>query len=91
VFLVPGDVPLPFTLFYPVDALAVVSPTIWVVGATLPDASILVNGAVVTPNQLGLFSHSVPLAIGSNIIEVLVSTLEGNLVSKTVVVFRLPG
>lgn len=81
---------LPFSLFYPADGLEVTDPTISVVGGTRPDAVVGVNGNPVDVNALGIFSATVSLEEGANLIEVVAADMHENLRFETAVVFYIP-
>lgn len=90
VFFISTAAGLPFTLFYPPDALTVSDPNILVVGGTSPEAVVGVNGVPVETNSLGIFSTTVTLEEGGNFIEVLATDIDGNVRFQTVGVFYLP-
>ena len=90
VFFISTAAGLPFTLFYPPDALHVSEPDILVVGGTSPEAVVGVNGTPVDTNSLGIFSTSVTLEEGGNFIEVLATDIDGNVRFQTVAVFYIP-
>ncbi|MBM3957661.1 MAG: hypothetical protein FJ313_06370, partial [Gemmatimonadetes bacterium] len=60
---------LPLTVFYPPDGLQLAEPAIQVVGGTRPDAVAGVNGIPADIDALGLFSTTVILEPGPNLIE----------------------
>jgi len=84
----PADIPL--YVFWPINDDAVNSASVPVIGATNVDAVVTVNGVPVEVDVLGIFSISVTLEEGPNVIEVTASDLLGNVQSQTVVVFRMP-
>ena len=90
VFVVATTAGLPFTLLYPSDGLEVSEAIVDVVGVSRPDAAIGVNGVPAEINALGIFSSSLILEEGDNLIEVVAVDLEGNVRFQTVVVFYLP-
>ena len=90
VFFIPPIAGLPFTLFYPPDGMSVSEPNIPVMGGTGPDAAVGVNGSPVDVNVLGLFSTTVSLDPGANLIEVVATDIQGNVRLSTVAVFYLP-
>jgi len=81
---------IPLYLFWPVNDDTVNSASVPVIGATNIDAVVTVNGVLVEVDVLGIFSISVALEEGPNVIEVTASDLLGNVQSQTVVVFRVP-
>ena len=81
---------LPFTLFYPPDGLTVSVSTVLVVGATRTDAVVAINGALVEVNSLGIFSSTVSLEEGSNLVEVVATDIGGNTRFETPVLFYEP-
>ena len=87
--LSPADV-LPFSLFYPPDGLHVSEQTIIVEGGTLPEAIVGINGTPVDINALGIFSQSVSLQEGANLLEVVATDFEDNPRFESVVVFYTP-
>ena len=90
VFFVATAAGLPFTLLYPFDGLEVSEPIVEVVGVSRPDTAIGVNGVPAEINALGIFSASLVLEEGDNLIEVVAVDLDGNVRFQTVVVFYLP-
>lgn len=89
-FFVSATAGLPFTLLYPPDGLDATESSVPVLGATRPDAVVGVNGIPVDVNALGIFSTTVPLEEGANLIEVVATDLLGNVRFQTVAVFYLP-
>lgn len=81
---------LPLTLFYPQDGIEVNKPNITVTGGTRVDAVVGINGEPVDVNALGIFSKSVSLEEGSNVIEVVATDIDGNVRFQTAVVFYTP-
>jgi len=81
---------IPLYVFWPVNDGTVNSASVPVIGATNVDAVVTVNGVPVEIDVLGIFSISVTLEEGPNVIEVMASDLLGNVQSQTVVVFRIP-
>jgi len=81
---------IPLYVFWPVNDATVNSASVPVIGATNVDAVVTVNGVPVEVDVLGIFSISVTLEEGPNIIEVTASDLLENVQSQTVVVFRVP-
>ncbi len=89
VFMVSPIAALPFSLLYPKDGLVVTEVSIPVVGVTSPDAIVGVNGIPVEVNELGVFSTTVPLKKGDNLIEVVATDMR-EVRFQTVVVFYTP-
>ena len=89
VFMVSPIAALPFSLLYPRDGLVVTEVSIPVVGVTSPDAIVGVNGIPVEVNELGVFSTTVPLKKGDNLIEVVATDIR-EVRFQTVVVFHTP-
>jgi len=81
---------IPLYVFWPVNDGMVNSASVPVIGATNVDAVVTVNGVPVEVDVLGIFSISVTLEEGPNVIEVTASDLLGNVQSQTVVVFHVP-
>jgi len=81
---------IPLYVFWPVNDGTVKSASVPVIGTTNVDAVVTVNGVPVEVDVLGIFSISVTLEEGPNVIEVMASDLLGNARSQTVVVFRMP-
>ncbi len=81
---------LPFTVFYPPDRLEVDQPNLTVIGGTRADAAVAVNGSPVEVNVLGLFSSTVTLEQGANLIEVLSADVQEDVRFEALVVFYLP-
>jgi hypothetical protein len=90
VFMVAPIAALPFSLLYPFDGLEAATPTIQVIGVTKPDAVVGVNGIPVEVNGLGIFSTTLTLVEGDNLIEVVATDLR-EVRFQTVAVFYLPG
>ena len=90
VFVVTPAAGLPLTLLYPFDGVEVSEPFISVMGITRPDAVVGVNEIPAEINPLGIFSITIPLEIGSNLIEVVVVDIHDNVRFQTVVVFYAP-
>ena len=90
VFAVTPTAALPFSLFYPQDGSAVSQPTVELTGGTLPYAVVGINGIPVDINALGIFSQTLSLDEGANLIEVVAADFEDNLRFETVVVFYIP-
>ena len=89
VFMVYPIAALPFSLLYPKDGLVVTEASIPVVGVTSPGAIVGVNGIPVEVNELGVFSTTVPLKMGDNLIEVVATDIR-EVRFQTVVVFYTP-
>ena len=81
---------IPLYVFWPVNDGTVNSASVPVIGATNVDTVVTVNGVPVEVDILGIFSISVTLEEGPNVIEVTASDLLENVQSQTVVVFRMP-
>jgi len=90
VFYVATTAGLPFTVFCPADGLEVKEGTVTVAGGTRPDAVVGVNGRPVDVNALGIFSATVSLEPGANLIEVVAADIQGNVRFQTLVVFYVP-
>ncbi len=89
VFMVSPVAALPFSLLYPKDGLVVTEVNIPVVGVTSPGAIVGVNGIPVEVNDLGVFSTTIPLKEGDNLIEVVATDIR-EVRFQTVVVFHTP-
>jgi len=89
VFMVSPVAALPFSLLYPKDGLVVTEANIPVVGVTSPGAIVGVNGIPVEVNDLGVFSTTVSLEKGDNLIEVVATDIR-EVRFQTVVVFYTP-
>ena len=89
VLFIPGTSGVPLSVFYP-NGLEVQEPQITVLGATRQDAVVGVNGVPVAVNALGIFSATVPLDEGANLVEVVAVDIDGSVNFQTVVVFYLP-
>ncbi len=81
---------LPFSLFYPPDGLTVNQPFVSILGATTPDAIVGVNDTPVDVNALGIFSSTVDLAEGPNLVQVVATDIVGNIRFQTVAIFYTP-
>ena len=81
---------LPFTLLYPPDGLTVSQPDVMVLGVTTLDAIVGVNQIPVEVNSFGIFSASVALEEGANLVEVVATNIQGNIQFEAVVVFYTP-
>ncbi len=90
VFYVSPTAGLPFTLLYPPDGLTVSHPEVNVLGVTTLDAIVGVNQIPVEVNSLGVFSASVALEEGANLVEVVATNIQGNIRFQTVAVFYTP-
>jgi len=90
VFSVTASAGLPFTLLHPGDGLEVSQSTVQVVGVTALDAVVGVNEIPTEVSELGIFSSTVELEEGANLIEVVAADLSGNVRFQTVVVFYTP-
>ena len=89
VFMVSPVAALPFSLLYPMDGIEVKEPSILVVGVTSPDVIVGVNGILVEVNARGVFSTTVPLEEGDNLIEVVATDIR-EVRFQTIVVFHTP-
>ena len=87
VFFISSTPGLPITLRYPSDGLQVSEPAVSIVGVTRPDAVVGVNEVPVEVDARGIFSTTIELEEGSNLIEVVAADLEGNVRFQTLVVF----
>ena len=90
VFFIAPTAGLPFTLLYPLDGLEVSKPVLTVVGVTRPDAVIGVNEVPAEVEGSGIFTATVVLEEGANLLEVVAADFEGNVRFQTAVVFYLP-
>jgi len=90
VFFVSSVAALPLSLFYPPDGLVVNDPSVTVVGGTREDAVVGINGIPADINALGVFSDTISLEEGGNLIEVVATDIEENVRFQTVVVFYEP-
>ncbi len=90
VFFVSPTAGLPFTLLYPPDGLTVSQPEVIVLGVTTLDAIVGVNQIPVEVNSLGVFSASVALEEGANLVEVVATNIQGNIRFQTIAVFYTP-
>ena len=82
--------PLPFSILYPPDGLEVGEPQVQVLGVTRPDAIVAANSVSAEMNALGIFSTSLDLEDGANLVEVLATDIDGNVRFETIVVFYTP-
>ena len=89
VLFIPRREGVPLSVHYP-HGLEVKEPTIIIVGATRQDAVVGVNGVPVDVNALGIFSTTVSLEEGANLIQVVAVDIEENVNFQTVTVFYLP-
>ena len=90
VFFVSPTAGIPLSIFYPADGLLLTEPAVQVIGGTRLDAVVGVNGKPVPVNELGIFSATVLLEKGANLIEVVAVDIEQNVNFQTVVVFYEP-
>ena len=90
VFFQAPEVGLPHNLFYPFDGLEVLENTVTVTGGTNPDAAVAINGIPVEVNALGIFSETVSLESGVNLIEVVATDLQAHSQSQPIAVFYVP-
>jgi hypothetical protein len=89
VLFIPSAAGVPLSVLFP-QGLEVREPNITVIGATRQDAVVGVNRVPVEVNNLGIFSTTVPLEEGVNLIEVVAIDLQDNVNFQTVVVFYIP-
>ena len=89
VLYIPSTAALPLSVFYPYGD-EVSQPTIEVIGATRPDAIVGVNGNPVDLNAFGIFSTTVPLQEGVNLVEVVAINIEDDVNYRSIVVFYIP-
>ena len=90
VFFVSPTAGIPLSIFYPADGLQVTDPTVQVIGGTRLDAVVGVNGKPVSVNEMGIFSATVLLEEGFNLIEVVAVDIQQNVNFQTVAVFYEP-
>lgn len=90
VFSISSIAGLPLSLFYPPDGLTVTEPVVTVLGVTAPDAIVGVNDIPVDPNALGIFSSTVDLEEGPNLVQVVATDIVGNIRFQTVAIFYTP-
>ncbi len=90
VFSISSIAGLPFSLFYPPDGLTVTQPQVTVLGATSLDAIVGVNDTPVDVNALGIFSTTVDLVEGPNMVEVVATDIVGNIRFQNVAIFYTP-
>lgn len=90
IFFVSPTAGLPLSLFYPYDGLHVDKPEVQVVGGTKQDAVVGVNGSPAAVDIHGIFSATVPLEEGANLIEVVAADASHNVRFQTTTVFYLP-
>ncbi|MFQ6026097.1 MAG: hypothetical protein ACE5Q6_01125 [Dehalococcoidia bacterium] len=89
VLFISPEAGVPLSVFYP-NGLEVTEPYITVIGATRQDAVVGVNGVPVDVNPLGIFTATVPLEEGANLVEVVAVDIGGSVNFQTVVVFYIP-
>ena len=87
VFFKAPEFGLPLNLFYPPDGLEISRDTVIVTGGTNPDAAVAINGIPVEINALGIFSQTVSLEEGVNLIEVVGTDLQADSRSLSIAVF----
>ena len=80
---------VPHSILFP-QGLEVDDPNLTIMGATRPDALIGVNGVPVEINSFVIFSTTIVLEEGTNLIEVVAVDLDENVNFQTVVVFYIP-
>lgn len=90
VFFVSPTAGISLSVFYPADGLLVTDQTLQVIGGIRQDAVVGVNGEPVTVNRLGIFSTTILLEEGPNLIEVVAVDIQENVNFQTVVVFYEP-
>jgi uncharacterized protein YfaP (DUF2135 family) len=90
VFFISSTAGLPFTLLYPSDGLQVSESVVSIVGVTRPDAVVGVNEVPVEVDARGIFSTTMQLEEGSNLIEIVAADLQGNVRFQTLAVFYIP-
>jgi hypothetical protein len=66
-----------------------VSPVL-VSGRTIPAAEISVNGVTVSVDELGIFSTKVRLKLGPNLLDVVASSPEGDLMGQVIAIIYRP-
>jgi len=74
----------------PLDETVVHVPDVQVIGVTLPEAIVSVNGELAEVDDSGSFSTRVSLEEGPNLIQVVASDLEGNEVNVLRSVIYVP-
>jgi len=74
----------------PEDNIVVSSSRLVVQGLTSPDATVSVNGLLVTPLSEGSFETTLTLDEGPNLIEVLTSDVAGNRKDTVLTVIYIP-
>ena len=84
--------PLPFYLVItePEDQTIVSRSPIRLFGRTGPDAVASVNGVSVPVDELGIFSAMLTLVPGPNIVDVVVTNTDGQVLSKVIAVIYRP-
>ena len=90
VFFVSPTAGIPLSIFYPADGLVLADLTVQVIGGTRLDAVVGVNGKPVAVNEMGIFSATVLLEEGFNLIEVVAVDIQQNVNFQTVAVFYEP-
>jgi hypothetical protein len=90
VFFISPTAGLPLSVFYPYDGLQVDESEVQVVGGTRQDAVVGVNGYPVEVDANGIFSTTVSLEEGANLIEVVAADVDQNVRFQTVSVFYIP-
>ncbi len=81
---------LPLTVSEPLNDSVVTSQTVTVRGVTNADATVSVNGKIVSVDESGNFGEPVALDVGPNLIEVLASDFYGNSAAVTITVIYSP-
>ena len=87
VFFASSTTGTPLSIFYPADGLVVTDPTVQMIGGTRLDAMVGVNGKPVSVNEMGIFSATVLMEEGFNLIEVVAVEFQQNVNFQTVAVF----
>ncbi len=81
---------LPLSVFFPRDGLLVRTPEIEVTGSSRQDAIVGVNGIPADVEASGIFTATVSLVEGANLIEIVAADLANNVSFQTTVVFYQP-
>jgi uncharacterized protein YfaP (DUF2135 family) len=90
VFFISPNAGLPLSVYYPYDGLHADEGEVQVVGGTRQDAVVGVNGHPVEVGANGIFSTTVPLEEGANLVEVVAADVGENVRFQTVSVFYIP-
>jgi len=78
---------LPLSITYPTEGTLVTTDMVTLVGATRPDAIIVVLGEIIEVTPLGIFSVEITLEEGPNLLEVVATDLLGDQTFAMPVVF----